>query len=46
MAKYRVTYSGLFGHMIVRDFDTLGRAKQWARQVGVYLYAHIFAIPV
>jgi hypothetical protein len=41
MDKYHVTYSGLLQGIIVREFDSLERAVQWARQAGVYEYANI-----
>lgn len=41
--KIRVTYSG-FLQTVTRDFPTLERAEQWARQAGVFARA-TFAPP-
>ncbi len=44
MDKYCVTYSGLFQELIVREFNSLERAEQWARQAGVYTSANIYKV--
>jgi hypothetical protein len=44
MDKYHVTYSGLLQGIIVREFNSLERAVQWARQVGVYEFANIYKV--
>lgn len=41
---FRVSYAGILQGTISRDFETLERAIQWARQVGVYEYASIFEL--
>lgn len=38
--KYKLSYSG-FLQTVIRYFDSLERAEQWARQVGVYRIAKI-----
>ena len=46
MSKYLVTYNGILDGRIIREFDSLERAIQWAQWAGVHTYASIYEVRV